>query len=167
MTDQLKRIEQNWLADKEDLATPKQVEQETGISQRVQQKMAKLGVLPKPLRLGEGRQVFYNRKFIIEELRAIAVFRQSFLCTLEDLAEMACNNKERYFKDMIVDLTSHLEHIRENSKGKKTGEKPLWELGSNKLMRSFADGYIIKLKRGLKDKKFDNYLDYIEYIINE
>ncbi|MBW1674395.1 MAG: hypothetical protein JRJ45_12265 [Deltaproteobacteria bacterium] len=167
MYDQLKRVEKNLLAEEKELATPKQVEQMTGISQRVQQKMTKLGILPKPLRLGEGRKVFHNRKFITEELRAIAVFRKSFLCTLEDLTEMARNNKDKYFKDMIYDLNSHLEEINENSKGKKQGGILLWELGSNKLLHSFAEGYIRKLKKGLKIKNIKKYIDFIDYIIGK
>lgn len=169
MASLLKRVETNLLAEEKELATPKQVEKATGVSQRVQQKFAKLGIIPKPLRLGqgEGRKVFYNGPFIIEELRAIAIFRNSFLCTLEDLAEMARNNKDKYFKDMIHDLNSHLEDINENSKGKKQGGKLLWELSSNKLLHSFAEGYIRKLKKGMQIKNITNYSDFIDYIIRK
>lgn len=163
----LKRAETNLLPDKSELATPKQVGEDTGVSQRVQQKFAKLGIIPKPVLLGEGRKVSYNRPFIKEELLAIAIFRKSFLCTLEDLVEIARNNKEKYFKDMIIDLNSHLETINENSKGKKQGGKLLWEFGSNKLLKSFADGYIRKLKKGLRLKKFNDYIDFIEYIVGK
>ncbi len=165
--DQLKRVETNLLADEKDLITPKQIEQLTGVSQRVQQKMTKLGILPNAFRFGKGRNVSYNRKFITEELRAIAIFRKTFLCSLEDLAEMARKNKEKYFKDMIIDLDSHLDYINEHSKGKKQGGDLVWELGSNKLLHSFAEGYIRKLKKGLQIKRVGDYADFIEYIIGK
>lgn len=149
----VKTSQKDFIPSEETLISTKELPQEAqklGVptSQRILQRDVKVGILPRPIKIGTGKTVYYNRNFILSELTAIHIFKTCFQCTLNDLKAMSVNNKSKNFKDMLSLLHTILDYANRSSGVKKQGGALVFELGTNKELQTIAEKYIEKLKKG-------------------